>query len=241
MFHKSYGWIRAGDMADTSLVDGVAANFELEESLERSARATDNSQYVYFVGDLASHVAEGYQAMLSAKVGLIEWNILLDALISGDGASVLTTATSASASLEKVQVAPVKTASAFGQLWATCPAKLAHVRELIAVLGCLNGGEFPSKVRDNPLFNSTQALKALALAMVVANIGTAEAQLKHPAGDLEKYTTHVYTAASWARFAVLDNAKQGWLKVHVGAANRQTTGVDGQAIDTIIRQQVRSC
>jgi hypothetical protein len=229
-------------MVDVSLVDGEPGAFDLQQSLERSAGATDNSHYVYFIGDLASHLAEGYHAMVIAKVGLSEWNGLLDVLLSGDVDLILARAASAETQLQKVSVAPTKTASAFGQLWATCPGKLAHVLELIAVLNCLHkGGEFPIKVRDNPLFNASHALKALASAMFNLSKEMALTQLQGADGDLAKYATQVYHAASWARFAALDVANQNWLKINVGAVNRQTTGVDAHAIDATIRQQVRSC
>jgi hypothetical protein len=231
-------------MGDTSFVDGVPDSFELEQSVERSAVAMDNSQYVYFIGDLASHTAEGYQCMVEAKVALSAWNSLLESLVLGDVESILTTAQCAAAQLEKTSAAPTKTGSSFGQLWATCPAKLGHVRELLAVLDCLHkGGEFPSKVRDNQLYNTTSVLKALALAMFNSNKTTAEAQLEGEDGDLKKYTFHIYSAASWAKFATLDIADTGWLRINLGAATRQASGVDVDVsvIEEIIRQQYRSC
>jgi len=229
-------------MADTSLVDGVAGNFTLEESLERSANACDNSQYVYFIGDLASHCMEGYTAMLSAKVGLGEWNNLLDALVSGDAAVIAARATTAAAQLAKVSEAPTKTASAFGQVWATCPTKLDRVRELQQVLECLHAeGEFPAKVRENPLYNVAHVLKALALTMFSRSVTTAEAQLKTKGGDLTKYAVHIYSAATWAKFTTLDSEQQGWLRINVAAAVRQTSNIDVQTIETAIKQLLKSC
>jgi hypothetical protein len=84
--HAAYEQLFVRRMEDTSY---GGADASLEESVQRCAAAMQRSAlshkngkqpYAFFVGDLASHTAIGYKAMLPAKSGLVAWNKLIVAL-----------------------------------------------------------------------------------------------------------------------------------------------------------------